>query len=219
MTVGNDSQWKSFQLVCKVLFVISVVVVDVVQAFSPVKRTRAPRVEFMASKRVLNTDRPFIEDVLDLYSDVPNLTSLALGSSYWSPPEEALNVIKSDITERMNHRYGNILGYTPLRQALGNIIEKQGVDMSEMEVTITAGANQGFLNLAMLLCDADDDVVVIAPYYFSHLLSFQLCQAKVNICSFDPLTLEPNWDMLAEIVHERKPKMVIMLPQLFIGDC
>ena len=46
------------------------------------------RIQNMSSSRAMDTDEPFIENVLDKYSDITGLTMLALGSSYWSPPAE-----------------------------------------------------------------------------------------------------------------------------------
>ena len=55
------------------------------------------------SKRIINTERAYIEDVLDKYTgpdsdiDQSKLHVLALGSSYWGPPEEALDAIKDTL--------------------------------------------------------------------------------------------------------------------------
>ncbi len=162
----------------------------------------------MISRRIEQTENPYIEDILDRYSHLPNLTNLALGSSYWSPPESCLNEILADISTRDTQRYGNILGYPPLIQKLRDLLTAQGLDLSDENIAITSGANQGFMNIALTLTDAADDVVVLSPYYFSHLLSLQLCQSKVHICSFNNKTLEPNWIELEDLIRQYHPKLV-----------
>lgn len=162
----------------------------------------------MTSRRIEQTENPYIEDILDRYSHLPNLTNLALGSSYWSPPESCLNGILADISTRDTQRYGNILGYPPLIQKLRDLLTAQGLDLSDENIAITSGANQGFMNVALTLTDAADDVVVLSPYYFSHLLSLQLCQSKVHICSFNNKTLEPNWIELEDLIRQHHPKLV-----------
>lgn len=162
------------------------------------------------SRRVSITERPYIEDVLDTYSSLPDLTVLALGSSHWNPPDAALDVAQHEVFTRSTHRYGNLLGLPALRDKLKQLLQSEGVDMQNMEVAVTAGANQGFFNLALTLCDAGDHVVIVAPYYFSHQMAFQLCQANVIICPFNPETLEPNWDILSELMTQTKPKMVVI---------
>ena len=49
------------------------------------------------TKRLEATENPYIEDVLENYSSLPNLTMMALGSSYWGPPLEALPLLQLDI--------------------------------------------------------------------------------------------------------------------------
>lgn len=39
---------------------------------------------------------------------------------------------------------------------------------------VTAGANQGFTNAVLALLDAEDSVVLFAPYYFNHLMAVQV---------------------------------------------
>ena len=51
------------------------------------------------SKRMSATESPYIEDVLEKYSSIPNLTMMALGSSYWQPPAEALQMLQSDLSK------------------------------------------------------------------------------------------------------------------------
>jgi hypothetical protein len=49
------------------------------------------------NKRLEATENPYIEDVLENYSSLPNLTMMALGSSYWGPPPEALSLLQLDL--------------------------------------------------------------------------------------------------------------------------
>lgn len=51
------------------------------------------------AQRMIGTENPYIEDVLDHYSAVPDLTMMALGSSYWGPPEAALRLLEKDLCQ------------------------------------------------------------------------------------------------------------------------
>ena len=60
------------------------------------------------SRKAELTDEPHIENLLEKYSSHSDLTILALGSSYWTPPEEALDQmiqqIQSDVSSAsINH--------------------------------------------------------------------------------------------------------------------
>lgn len=175
--------------------------------FSSIMRLR-PLQTVSPSNRLARTERPYIEDVLDAYRDQKNLTVLALGSSSWNPPEKALSKVDRDIFNRENHRYGEILGYPQLKMELRRLLSRQGIEMDNMDLSVTAGANQAFLNVATLLTDAQDEVIVVAPYYFSHVMALQLCDTKVHICPFDPKSLQPNWSTLRTMIKNHKPKMV-----------
>lgn len=160
------------------------------------------------SRRIMKTESPYIEDVLERYCSIPDLTMLALGSVYWNPPEKSIAKILTEISDKQVHKYGSILGDEALRSHLSSILGLKGLDMSSMDLAITAGANQAFSNAALAVCDEGDHAVILAPYYFSHKLSLQLCGAQVHVCPFDPATLAPDWDALEAHVAKHKPKMV-----------
>jgi aromatic aminotransferase len=164
----------------------------------------------MSSKRVENTEQPYIENILDKYAGLPNVTSLALGSSYWGPPIQALEDVKDQLFARDSHRYGNLFGLPALRDHLIQSLSQQGVDTKDMDIMITAGANQAFTNIALALCDSGDHAIIIAPYYFSHLLALQLSEAQTHICPFEPETLYPDWTVLEQLISTHKPKIVVV---------
>lgn len=105
-----------------------------------------------SSIRVQNTEPPYIENVLEKYADIPDIKILALGSSYWTPPTEALDATVLNM-DRSLHRYGAILGETNLINKLKDKFQKKGVCLDGLDFVITCGANQAFLNIALALCD------------------------------------------------------------------
>ena len=78
------------------------------------------------SNRIIATESPSIEDVLETYEVVPGIISLALGSVHWSPPEEALAKLVPALSVRATHRYGNVLGDDDLRDHLKQLVQRQG---------------------------------------------------------------------------------------------
>jgi aspartate/methionine/tyrosine aminotransferase len=109
---------------------------------------------FQMSKRMDNTENPHIEDVLDQYATIQKV-NLAIGSIYWKPPTEVLTSL--DLTNTETQKYGNILGYSPLREKLLIRFDRKGLDTSQLDVMITAGGNQAFFSIALALCDAGDE--------------------------------------------------------------
>lgn len=185
------------------------------------------------STRLIKTESPYIEDVLDKYSSLPDLTMLALGSVYWSPPKESLNLLTPLLTEPAMQKYGSILGNPELRTHLSTLLHDRGLtilhrlclripaylwctshaglSMDGMDIAITAGANQAFINAALAVCDNDDTAILLAPYYFSHKLSLQLCGAQVSVCPFDTSTLAPDFQALESMMAAQRPRMVCRL--------
>jgi len=110
----------------------------------------------MASKRLQNTNEPFIENVLEKYANVEGIQILALGSSYWKPPHEVLKSMEELIEETEVQKYGSILGLDSLRHQIRQKFQRRMDMKMEMDVVKTAGANQGFTNIAFALCDDGD---------------------------------------------------------------
>lgn len=95
------------------------------------------------------------------------------GVTFWPPPKEALTAAAALVSDPATSRYGADDGLLELRQAL---VAKLAADngIRGADVMVTAGANQAFTNVVLALCDAGDDVVLFAPYYFNHMMALQM---------------------------------------------
>lgn len=163
------------------------------------------------SLRLQQTEEPYIENLLEKYADKKDLILLALGSTYWSPPEQALSRLLTNLpTTPQMHKYGGIFGLPSLRSAISTRLTAAGLSMEYQETIITPGANQAFANIALALCDSGDHAIVLAPYYFSHCMSLQIAGAQVSICPFDKTSFLPQWDQLQVILNTKRPRVVVM---------
>ena len=163
------------------------------------------------TERMNRTEPPHIEDVLEKYADIPGLTMMALGSSYWGPPDEAITRLTADLRMREVQRYGNVTGDLQLKEKITKLLVSRGLHMNDMEITITAGANQACLDVVLATCDGHKDkAILLAPYYFSHKLTMQLSEVDVSVCPFDLHTLYPQWEELERMILSLSPKLVIM---------
>jgi len=79
------------------------------------------------SERIQKTDRAAIEDIIDKYSDIPDLASLAMGSVRWGPPEESVTQLQSSLADSDNHLYSSIMGYEDLRESIRKQLQKRGL--------------------------------------------------------------------------------------------
>ena len=58
---------------------------------------------------------------------------------------------------RLTHRYGPILGDTNLINKLKQKYRERDICLDGLDFTITCGANQGFFNIALALCDSNQN--------------------------------------------------------------
>ena len=203
------------------------------------------------SKRAQTMLPPFIEDVIDSYSNIPDTKNLALGSTYFPPPKEVTEILgdyicpssspspsssSDDDTNDQNvsstssatvtiplpnntkltpkilfNKYGSIQGQDELLNLIKEkLMEENQLDLNNMEVMVTAGGNQAFVNVALSLVDPGDTVLVLKPYYFSHVVSLQMAGANIKFVSFSEDTFLPNLQEVAEMARQETIKMIVL---------
>ena len=160
--------------------------------------------------RMGRTERAHIEDILEKYSSIAGLCSLAIGAPRWSPPASALDQLSAMIKLPEISNYGSNLGLVELREAVGRRMENFGIDMMSLEVMITCGGNQAFINAVLALCNEGDKALIMAPYYCSHIAALQLVGAEIIVCPFEAATLQPTKESLEEKIAEHNPKVVVL---------
>ncbi|RZC71598.1 hypothetical protein C5167_034748 [Papaver somniferum] len=161
------------------------------------------------AKRVLETESPVMVQIQEILRSCKDAVSLAQGVVYWQPPEEALEKVKKIVDEPLTSRYGGDEGLPALREALTKKLQEEN-KLYKSSVMVTAGANQAFVNLVLALCDAEDRVVMFAPYYFNSYMSFQMTGiTDILVGPGDPKTLQPDADWLEKVLStEPVPKLV-----------
>ncbi len=65
------------------------------------------------------------------------------------------------------------------------------VRASQVNVMVTAGANQAFANIVLTLCDAADPVVFFLPTYFNHLMAVQMAGGSAQVSGAMPCQCAP----------------------------
>ena len=124
------------------------------------------------SRRATRAAEAVVERIIGTYLK-PGVINLAPGSVHWAPPAELLQRCPSD--EGSNHGYDACHGDAGLISSLRSKLERENeLNMSNREVMVTPGANHAYATALLAVCDPGDQVVLFAPYYFSHLLAIQL---------------------------------------------
>ncbi|KNA12068.1 hypothetical protein SOVF_129050 [Spinacia oleracea] len=161
------------------------------------------------ARRALETESPVMVQIQELYRTTKDAVSLAQGVVHWQPPKQALNKVKELVCEPKISRYGADEGIPELRDALMQKLRTEN-KLNKSKVMVTAGANQGFVNLVLALCDAGDSVVMFAPYYFNAYMSFQMTGvSNILVGPGDPKTLYPDADWLEQTLKTNPPPKVV----------
>ncbi|WOL09197.1 hypothetical protein Cni_G17950 [Canna indica] len=164
------------------------------------------------AKRALETETPVMVEIQKLMRGTKDAISLAQGVVYWQPPEEALQKVKDLVWDPSISRYGADEGLPELRQALIDKLQREN-NLNKSSVMVTAGANQAFVNLVLMLCDPGDSVVMFAPYYFNAYMSFQMTGiTNILVGPTDPNTLQPDAEWLEKTLSNNPvPKLVTVV--------
>eukprot|EP00741_Cyanophora_paradoxa_P007635 tig00001178_g7384.t1 len=170
------------------------------------------------SRRVQETELPAIEQVLDRYGSLPGIISMAQGFAFWGPPPSALAAAASCPSEPSTHRYGAVLGLPELREAIARRMEERSGVVGK-EVMVTAGANQAFVNAVLALCDPGDEAILLAPYYFNHMMALQLANVAPRVLPFRPEDLQPDLEALPALFSPRTRALVLVTPGNPSGAC
>ncbi len=109
--------------------------------------------------------------------------SLAQGVVYWTPPstvEEAILQAMNDPTSAL-HSYAPDEGLPELIDAIRQKLSRENNLSGDLEVIVTSGANQAYMNCVLTLLDEGDLSVVFKPYYFNHVMAIQMTRGDDSI--------------------------------------
>lgn len=144
------------------------------------------------SERSARVQAPIIPAVAGWIAETPGTISLGQGVVGYGPPASAVEAIPSFLSGVPHHQYMPDAGLPELRRAFEEKLRAEnGIDAPfERRILVTAGANQGFLNAILCICDPGDEVILLSPYYFNHEMAIGLagCRAVAvpTDASFQP---------------------------------
>ncbi len=111
-----------------------------------------------------------------------------------------------------NLSYGELAGYTPLRELISTRMRIRGIEAGPDEVMITNGSQQGIDLIARLMIDAGDPILVEGPTYIGAMQTFDAYEVEYVVIPMDDEgidveALEARLDTLT-----RKPKLLYTIP-------
>jgi aspartate aminotransferase len=115
--------------------------------------------------------------VADLRARGIDVISLAVGEPDFAPPDAVQRAAKAALDGGAT-RYTEVAGLRLLREAIcADSLRRRGVAHALDEVVVSAGAKHSLFNLAQVLYDHGDEVVIPTPAWGSYAEQARLCGA------------------------------------------
>ncbi len=113
------------------------------------------------------------------------VVDLSVGEPAGDPPEAAPRAAIGAI-EAGRNRYEPVPGLMALREAVAERHRARGLTCGPGNVMVSVGAKHSLFNLAMVLFQPGDEVILLAPSWVSYVPQLQLAGASVVVVETDP---------------------------------
>lgn len=151
--------------------------------------------------------------VAELRQQGVDVISMAVGEPDAPPPPHVREAMKRAIDEGA-HRYTEVSGMRSLREAIvADSLRRRGVAHTPDEVVVSAGAKHTLFNLAQVLFDHGDEVVIPTPAWVSYAEQARLCGATpvlVPCAESDNFLVRP--EALAAALSARTKAVILCTP-------
>ena len=173
------------------------------------RKTRPPA----AAKRAVRVQMPIIPTVAEWIAGTPGTISLGQGVVHYGPPAAAFRKIPAFLKNADHHKYVPDAGLPRLRETFEEKLSKEnGIDApGGRRIFVTAGANQGFLNTLLCLCDPGDEVILLSPYYFNHEMAVGLSDCRA-VCVPTDRNYQPRLAAIEAALTARTRAVVTVSP-------
>lgn len=167
---------------------------------------------FDISARIAAVQPPIIPIVAGMIRDNPGTISLGQGVVFYDPPPSVTGGIQAFLASAANHRYREVEGIAPLREALANKLEAEnGIAPGRYDVVVTAGSNMGFFNAVLAICDPGDEVILLTPWYFNHEMAIGIAGCTAVPVPTDA-NYQPDLDAIERAITPRTRAVVTISP-------
>lgn len=140
---------------------------------------------FPISRRMQAVQAPIIPILGEWIRAHPGTISLGQGVVFYPPPDAALAAAREYPIDVEAHHYSAVGGETSLHEAIWRKLETDNAitvnptssgnaKPDARRIVVTAGSNMGFLNALLAIADADDEIILLSPYYFNHEMAIRM---------------------------------------------
>ena len=131
----------------------------------------------------------------ELKAEGKDIISLSLGEPDFNTPDFIKGAAKQAIDENYNS-YTPVNGYLELREAICRKFKRDNdLDYDENQIVVSTGAKQSIANVAQVLLNPGDEVLLPAPYWVSYSAIAMLSEATYTEI---PSSIESNFKITPE---------------------
>ncbi|MDH5413656.1 MAG: pyridoxal phosphate-dependent aminotransferase [Flavobacteriaceae bacterium] len=131
----------------------------------------------------------------ELKAEGKDIISLSLGEPDFNTPDFIKEAAKQAIDDNYNS-YTPVDGYLELREAICRKFKRDNnLTYATNQIVVSTGAKQSIANVAMVLLNPDDEVLLPAPYWVSYSAIATLAEATYKVI---PSTIESDFKITPE---------------------
>ena len=150
-------------------------------------------------------------EISTLRSQGEKIIGLHIGEPDFLPEPQ----VAAAITKALNEgkvRYSQVAGETPLRQKIVESESKNSpIDLNIENIVVSNGSKQSLYNIFQTICDPDDEIIILAPYWISFPESVKLAGAIPKIIFLDK-DLQPDLELIKRSITKKTKGLIINNP-------
>lgn len=163
------------------------------------------------SQRISAVQTPIIPVVADLILAHPGTISLGQGVVHYLPPAEIYDGIRN-FEKNNSHHYEAVEGIPELRALISQkLISENNIPAQHYDVVVCAGGNMGFLNAILAVCDPEDEIILLSPWYFNHEMAIGIANCSAVTVATDA-SFQPNLPALEDAINSKTRAIVTVSP-------
>ena len=164
------------------------------------------------SQRMAQIQMPMIPIVGEWIAQHPGTISLGQGVVHYSAPSTVASAVSSVAADPRMDRYALVRGIDEfLVEIESKIASENGIDTQQQVAIVTSGSNMGFLNAVLAIADIDDEIILLAPYYFNHEMAIGIAGCHPVIVGTDS-NYQIDLDALVTAITPRTRAVVTVSP-------
>jgi aspartate/methionine/tyrosine aminotransferase len=156
---------------------------------------------------------PPIEEIFKYIDPKKQIISFGMGVPFFSPSTELIENFWAKVKSNPNlHQYSPDLGFQSARNEVTKFLNNRSrSDISWKNVILTSGANLGFYNLITMLTEPKDEVIILSPFYFNHLMALQINQVVPIEINTDK-NFNPIFEQITKKINHKTKAIVVINP-------